>query len=216
MEGMHWEYSYAVESKAARCWDWGQSVPFFAGKVTNLLTMFSCIANTQKLAGEIWTFIQPRRTCKHLERAFSCNCNQEVRRMCAFLRWWHGLYWRQRNDRMWNSSRLSCSRSSSQLGVRLLCAMEGSSSLLCQYASRHDRGDLLTTAVSKWEASLKCNMDAAVLFSQNLAMGTRFFIRDHRGQVLWCGCWQNRGIYNPLMAEALANLASTRDNRDGY
>lgn len=131
----------------------------------------------------------------------------------ALVAW---IVWRQPNDRMWNSSRLSCSRSSSQLGVRLLCAMEGSSSLSCQYASRHDRGDLLTTAVSKWEASLKCNMDAAVLFSQNLAMGTRFIIRDHRGQVLWCGCWQNRGIYNPLMAEALANLASTRDNRDGY
>jgi len=41
--------------------------------------------------------------------------------------------------------------------------------------------------------------------STNSSQGVRgFILRDHRGQVIWCGCRHNRGIFNPLTAEVLA------------
>jgi hypothetical protein len=69
------------------------------------------------------------------------------------------------------------------------------------------RSEVSNMARPRWckpgEGYMKCNIEAAV-FNQFQSGVRGFILRDHRGQVIWCGCRHNRGIFNPLTAEVLA------------
>lgn len=55
---------------------------------------------------------------------------------------------------------------------------------------------------------LECNLKQPILNQRN-GTGVGFIlIRSHLAQVLWCGCWQIRGTFEPLMADEASALKS--------
>lgn len=68
----------------------------------------------------------------------------------------------------------------------------------------------LRYGTSWWMVSLSAILKQPILNQRN-ATGVGFIlIRSHLAQVLWCGCWQIRGTFEPLMADEALALESVQ------